>query len=392
MSTERRIVTITPENSETPLERAASWVTPNRLFFVRNHFQTPEVDLKTWRLRLDGCVNQPREWTLEELAELPERTVHATVECAGNGRSFLIEKHGGVQWGSGAIGHAEWTGVPLKLVLEKSGIKPETKEILFHGLDTGRESDHPDLLTFQRSLPLVKALARDTLLVTKMNGEPLEPIHGAPLRLLVPGWYGVASVKWLGRIEAINYAFKGYYQSKKYTVQVRKASGELETIVIGPMMVKSEIVRPQADEKLGLGTNRLFGIAWAGEERVARVEISTDGGQSWSDAELLGPTAAYSWAMWEYLWEVAEPGRYTLMARATSDNGRTQPDTYDPLLHGYLVHYPQKREVVVEQQKRVHDQRADADMLVFDMNAFSEENTRRRLDVALEFAGFGEGI
>ena len=193
MADKRRFVTAEPENSETPLEQAGSWVTPNRLFFVRNHFAVPEVDAKTWRLRIDGCVDHPRDWSLAELATLPERTVFATMECAGNGRSFLSPHVHGVQWGAGAIGHAEWTGVPLRLVLEKSGVKPETKEILFEGLDSGREADHPEPLTFARSLPLDKAMHRDTLLVTKMNGEPLEPIHGFPLRLLVPGWYGFGS-------------------------------------------------------------------------------------------------------------------------------------------------------------------------------------------------------
>jgi DMSO/TMAO reductase YedYZ molybdopterin-dependent catalytic subunit len=390
MPTQRRIVTAEPENSETPLERAGSWVTPTRLFFVRNHFPVPEVKLDTWRLRIEGCVERPRAWSLEELAALPERTVHATMECAGNGRSFLLEPQHGVQWGSGAIGHAEWTGVPLRFVLEKSGLRPETKEILFEGLDSGRESDHAEPLTFARSLPIEKALERDTLLVTRMNGEPLEPIHGDPLRLIVPGWYGVASVKWLGRIEAINYAYKGYYQSRKYTVQYRTATGELETVVIGPMRVKSEIIRPQAGEALGLGTNRLFGIAWAGEESVVRVEISTDGGRNWNDAELLGPTAAYSWTMWEYLWEVATPGRYTLLTRATSKGGQSQPATHDPLLGGYLIHFPRPREVVVEAQRRREDQYADLDTLVYDMNAFAEENVRRALDVELEvWAGAG---
>src|SRR5262249_27201657 len=190
------------------------WVTPTRLFFVRNHFDTPAVDAKTWRLRVEGCVERPREWTLDEIAALPERTVFTTMECAGNGRSFLSQHVHGVQWGAGAIGHAEWTGVPLKMILDQSGVKPGTLENLFEGLDAGSEADHPERMTSARSLPLATALARDTLLVTKMNGEPLEPIHGFPARLIVPGWYGVASVKWLGRIAALDHAFKGYYQTK----------------------------------------------------------------------------------------------------------------------------------------------------------------------------------
>lgn len=391
MSDQRRIVTSQPENSETPLERTGSWVTPNRLFFVRSHFQTPPVDLDAWRLSVGGTVERPRGWTFDELCALPERTVFATMECAGNGRSFLTPHVHGVQWGAGAIGHAEWTGVPLRLVLERSGLQPDTTEILLEGLDTGREADHPQPLTFARSLPLAKALDRDTLLVTKMNGEPLEPSHGFPLRLIVPGWYGVASVKWLGRIEALDHAFGGYYQSKKYTIQARTPEGTVATVIVGPMAVKSEILRPGAGQTLGLGTNRVFGVAWAGQEAIARVEVSIDGGLSWSDAELLGPQAPYSWTLWEFLWEVSTPGEYALVARATSLAGRVQPASHDPLLGGYLIHFSRVREVNVEPQMRSQDQSADQETLLYDMNAFAEANVRRPLDVELEVSE-GAGI
>ena len=200
-------------------------------------------------------------------------TVFATVECAGNGRSFLQPHVHGVQWGAGAIGHAEWTGVPVKLVLEQSGLRAEAREVLFEGSDCGSESDHPQPMHFARSLPLAKAVHADTLLVYRMNGEPLEPIHGYPLRLFVPGWYGVASVKWLKRIEVLDRPFQGYFQTKKYTIQRPAAQGQ-ETVIVGPMAVKAEIIRPQAGAALGLGTNRLFGIAWAGEDAVARVEVA----------------------------------------------------------------------------------------------------------------------
>src|SRR5438876_215645 len=164
MTERRKIVTAVPENSETPLESVRSWVTPNRLFFVRNHFEVPALDLADWRLHVGGCVGRGREWTWEELTALPERTVFATVECAGNGRSFLQPHVHGVQWGAGAIGHAEWTGVPLKLVLEKARIRPGAVEVLFEGWDNGREADHPERMSFARSLPLAKALDADTLL------------------------------------------------------------------------------------------------------------------------------------------------------------------------------------------------------------------------------------
>src|SRR5262249_54742064 len=177
MAEHRKVVTAVPENSETPLEGVRSWVTPNRLFFVRNHFDVPTLDLSQWRLFVGGRVERPRQWTWDELTSLPERTVFATVECAGNGRSFLQERVAGVQWGAGAIGHAEWTGVPLSLVLERSGIKHGVVEVLCEGWDQGTESDHPEVMPFARSLPLAKALHPDTLLAYRMNGELLEPIH-----------------------------------------------------------------------------------------------------------------------------------------------------------------------------------------------------------------------
>jgi DMSO/TMAO reductase YedYZ molybdopterin-dependent catalytic subunit len=328
MNEERRIVTAVPENSETPLEQASSWVTPNRLFFVRNHFDEPRIDAATWRLSVAGFVERPLSLSLAELGELPERTVFATMECAGNGRSFLKQHVHGVQWGAGAIGHAEWTGVPLKAVLDRAGVRAGAVEVLFEGGDRGSEADHPEVMNFARSLPLAKALERDTLLATRMNGQPLEPIHGFPLRLLVPGWYGVASVKWLSRIEVLDHVFQGYYQTKKYTIRQRTPRGA-ETVVVGPMAVKSEIIRPAEGETLGLGTNRVFGVAWAGQEPVGRVEVSTDGGTSWTEAELIGPRTPYCWTLWEYLWEVGA-GRKRLGPRAADGARRAIGRVHDP--------------------------------------------------------------
>jgi DMSO/TMAO reductase YedYZ molybdopterin-dependent catalytic subunit len=365
-------------------------VTPARLFFVRNHFDAPRIDHATWRLRVHGHIEHALELTWHELAEMPERTVFATVECAGNGRSFLGQRVDGVQWGAGAIGHAEWTGVPLRLLLQRAGVRPGAVEVLCEGADRGAEPDHHEPMHFARSLPLAKAFDPDTLLVTRMNGELLEANHGFPLRLFVPGWYGVASVKWLHRLEVLAHPFAGYFQTRKYTVQ-RPGQNGLETVAIGPMSIKSEIIRPMPGATLGVGTNRIFGVAWAGEEAVARVEISTDGGQSWSEAELLGPRAPYSWAIWEYLWEVAKPGGYALLARATSTGGRVQPREHDPHNGGYQIHFSRPIEVRVAGVARSEYLPADAHALLYDMNAYAEENSRLPLDVTLEFAD-GEGI
>jgi len=389
MAEQRKVVTAVPENSETPLDGVRSWVTPTRLFFVRNHFAVPAIDLATWRLRVEGRVRARREWTWDELNELPERTVFATVECAGNGRSFLAQRQAGVQWGAGAVGHAEWTGVPLAVVLEQSGLEPDACEVRFEGADVGTESDHPEPMHFERSLPLSKALHPDTLLATRMNGEPLDATHGHPLRLFVPGWYGVSSVKWLSRLEVVEKPFRGYFQSVKYTVQRRTDRG-LEAEVVGPMVPKSEVIRPRPDDVLSLGGTRVFGVAWAGEDPVSRVQVSTDGGVSWRDATLLGPQAGYSWTLWEYLWEAASPGEHTILARATSSQGRTQPAAHDPLNGGYRIHHTRPVNVRVAAGRRAVVP-SDADTILYDMNAYAEENRRRPLDVEMAF-GTGEGI
>lgn len=390
MAEQRKFVTQTPENSETPLDQVRGWVTPNRLFFVRNHFEPPSLDVATWRLRVDGCVEEPCEWSWEELLDLPEHTVFATVECAGNGRSFLQQRAPGVQWGAGAIGHAEWTGVPLRLVLEKARLKKGTTEILFEGADEGTEPDHPERMCFARSLPIEKAMDPDTILATRMNGELLEQAHGAPLRLFVPGWYGVASVKWLRRISAIDQPFHGYFQSTKYTVQRRTPAG-LERVVVGPMAVKSEIIRPRAGESIAVGANRVVGLAWAGEEAIAEVALSTDGGKTWEKAKFVGPQAPYSWTLWEYVWEVPKPGSYTLIARATSAGGRTQPDDYDPFNLGYLINISRPLTVEARAEARTRAATSGLEALLWDMNAFAEENRRLPLDVDTQFS-LGSGI
>jgi DMSO/TMAO reductase YedYZ molybdopterin-dependent catalytic subunit len=389
MVEQRKVVTAVPENSETPLEGVRSWVTPTRLFFVRNHFTVPEMDLAAWRLTVEGCVKERREWSFEELMDLPERTVFATVECAGNGRSFLAERQAGVQWGSGAIGHAEWTGVPLEVVLERSGLLPDALEVLFEGADVGTEPDHPARMPFERSLPLEKALHPDTLLAFRMNGEVLEPAHGYPLRLFVPGWYGVASVKWLRRIEVVNKPFRGYFQSVKYTIK-RASENGVETEIVGPMMPKSEIIRPRPGEELGLGANRIFGVAWAGEDSVSGVEVSNDGGQTWDEAKLMGPQAPYSWTLWEYMWEAQSPGEHTILARATSSRGRVQPAGHEALNGGYLIHHSRPLCLQVSGLPRMADH-GFARTIMYDMNAYAEQNMRLPLDIELEFSA-GEGI
>jgi DMSO/TMAO reductase YedYZ molybdopterin-dependent catalytic subunit len=345
MSQIRRIVTAMPENSETPLDDLHGWNTPTNRFFVRNHFAVPCIDLTTWQLTITGCVANPMQWTYEKLIEAPERSLFATIECAGNGRSFLQPRAAGVQWGAGAVANAEWTGIPLHLLLKQAGLRPEAVELLFQGADYGREDGHPHTMHFARSLPLGKAMHPDTLLATHMNGEPLQPNHGFPLRLLVPGWYGVANVKWLHRIEVLNHPFHGYFQSTKYTVA--DPSSTRRHIVRGGL-IKSEILGPGPGRLLVPGPVRISGLAWSGEKPVALVEVSTDGGRQFSPATLIGPQAPYSWVMWEYHWEAARPGSYKLLSRAVSQDGMVQPREHETHYEGYQVHYSRAVTVVVQ--------------------------------------------
>jgi DMSO/TMAO reductase YedYZ molybdopterin-dependent catalytic subunit len=389
MHPERIIVTSGPENSETPLNQVTSWVTPNRLFFVRNHFEPPAVrNPEAWELTLEGLVARPARWTLAQLAALPQYSVFATVECAGNGRSFLREKAAGVQWGAGAIGHAEWTGVRLRDLLEPAGVKAGAQEIIFEGADHGVEDG--EAMNFSRSLPLAKALDPDTLVALRMNGEALEPNHGAPLRLFVPGWYGVASVKWLRTMRVIDHAYPGFFQTIKYSIDRGSGAGKRRQ-PLGPGVVKSEILFPRDGDELGVGTIRIGGVAWAGEERVTRIDVSTDGGRTWQAAHLKGIQQRYSWCQWEALWTVTAPGEYALVARAHTETGQAQPFEYDPDNLGYLINVvrPARVRVVASQQSAADF--ADRGAWAHYMEAFAEENIRRPLDVELALTA-GDGI
>jgi DMSO/TMAO reductase YedYZ molybdopterin-dependent catalytic subunit len=383
MELTRPIVTSQPENSETPLPEIRSWVTPNSYFFVRNHFDEPSLTPERWRLLVHGHVRAPHTWTWDELMALPERTVFATMECAGNGRSFLRPVEPGIQWGAGAVGHAEWTGVPLAAVLERARPLSDALEVLCEGADTGTEPDHPEPMRFTRGLPLAKALHPDTLLAFRMNGEPLSRSHGAPVRLIVPGWYGVCSVKWLTRLEVLDHAYEGYFQTHKYTIRRRDADGE-RVVRLTRMAVKSEIIRPRAGASLPPGTHRVAGIAWAGEDPVTRVEISSDGGRSWSAADLIGPQAPYSWTLWEYLWPMEQPGEYELLCRATSEAGDRQPEDHDALRGGYVINFLRPHPARIAVAGHVEETHADAATLLYDMAIQAEELAHRRLDVEME--------
>jgi DMSO/TMAO reductase YedYZ molybdopterin-dependent catalytic subunit len=330
-----------PENLEFPFQELKQFVTPNEQFYVRNHFPVPQLRVDGWRLRVDGAVERPLELRYADLVALPARTVTATLECACNGRAFLMPPTKGVQWQLGAVGNAEWTGVPLATVLKQAGVNAQAVDVVLEGADRGEiktDPKPPGVISFARSLPLARALDGDVLLATKMNGADLSAAHGFPLRAIVPGWYGVASVKWLTRIRIVERPFQGFFQTFDYTYWQRLQG--LPTLVpITELEVKAQIARPTANEVLPRSNEvRIHGAAWAGDSEVAKVEVSTDGGQSWAAAQLLGEPVPHAWRLWEHRWRTpGQAGRAKLMARATDQRGRTQPLERDPDRRNYMI-------------------------------------------------------
>jgi DMSO/TMAO reductase YedYZ molybdopterin-dependent catalytic subunit len=340
-----------PQNLEFPFSALDGPITPNEHFYVRNHFAAPAIDLNSWKLSVEGAVKQPFTLTYDELLKLPTRTMTATLECAGNSRVFLTPAAGGVQWSQGAVGNAEWSGIPLAAILEKAGVKDNAVEIVLEGADTGQvnsDPKSPGSIAFARSLPLEKARNSSVILATKMNGADLPAAHGAPLRAVVGGWYGMASVKWLTRIIVTETPFRGFWQTLDYTYWTRR--DRLPTLVpINKMEVKSAIARPVAGEIIALGKPyRIFGAAWAGESAIAKVEVSTDGGKSWQEAKLLEKPAPLVWSLWEHSWTTEKPGSVRLLARATDADGKSQPLTRDADRRNYMISHVVPVEVVVK--------------------------------------------
>jgi DMSO/TMAO reductase YedYZ molybdopterin-dependent catalytic subunit len=330
-----------PENLEYPFASLDRFLTPNDRFYVRNHFAVPTLEAGSWRLRVEGTVLQPLELTLEDLRKMPSRTQVAMLECAGNGRVFLTPAARGVQWELGAVSNAEWTGVPLSAVLERAGVKPGAVDVVLEGADSGELKDPPKpagAIHFARSLPLSKARKPEVLLAYRMNGAELPLSHGFPLRAVVPGWYGMASVKWLTRLIVTETPFQGHFQTVDYAYWERR-NGLPARVPLTEIQVKAAISRPATREVVPAGGRyRVHGAAWAGETEVQRVEISADGGKTWAEAKLRDKAVPYAWRFWDYDWHVPPtPGRTLLMARATDTLGRTQPMQRDGDRENYMI-------------------------------------------------------
>jgi DMSO/TMAO reductase YedYZ molybdopterin-dependent catalytic subunit len=331
-----------PLNLEMPFETTDNFITPTKSFYVRTHFPIPSIDRDAWWLHVEGEVEKPFAINYEQLLELKSVTIPATLECAGNSRNFLEPKVKGVQWRLGAVGTAEWTGVPLSGLLDRALVRPQGREVILEGADGGILEDPKGPsgeLRFSRSIPLSKARA-DVLLAYKMNGSDLPAEHGFPLRAIVPGWYAMASIKWLQRIIVTDQPFTGYYQTMDYAYWKRRGDiAELTSLT--EMQVKAEIAKPAAGETVPANSIvRVHGAAWTSDGEITKVELSTDGGAKWSEASLVGAFKPNAWRLWEFVWRTpSKPGQADLIARAIDSLGRTQPVERDRDRGTYMINH-----------------------------------------------------
>jgi len=298
-----------------PLEMLREPVTPVGLHYLLIHFDIPAIDAATWRLEVGET-----SFTLAELQARERVTAPVTLECAGNGRALLGGERAASQpWLIEAVGNAEWTGTPLAPILEETGLADDALEIVFTGADRGVQGgvEHD----YQRSLPLVEALRDEVLLAYEMNGAALPPQHGYPLRLVVPGWYGMTHVKWLRRIEAVQEPFGGWQQTDAYLIDDVPVTRMLPRALMVPPGIPDFLTRERFVDE---GPRTLVGRAWSGYGEIVRVEVSDNGGTTWADATLEAPLGEHAWRGWSFEWSPA-PGEYELLCRATDSAGNVQP-------------------------------------------------------------------
>ncbi|MCA1813115.1 MAG: sulfite oxidase [Halobacteriales archaeon] len=317
------LVTERPLNAETPRSALAERRTPNGAFFVRDHFDRPRLNHETYVLAVTGCVERMKGWTLPQLAKLPQHKVESVMECAGNSRTRMVPKPGGVPWGDRAVACALWEGPALRDVLRPAGLQPEGIEVLGRGADLGIEGGRP--MHFERSIPTPMALGDGPILALRMNGEPLPETHGAPVRLLVPGWYGVASVKWLTELRLLDRPFTGYFQKERYVWD--------DGSVVGLMRPKSLILQPAEGAHVPAGLVQVHGKAWGGEGGIASVEVRLDDGP-WQEAQVRDESGPFGWCAWSHSVQLSH-GTHALTARARDAKGTAQPLEAVVNKHGY---------------------------------------------------------
>lgn len=313
-----------PGNAETPLDLLTDYLTPNDLFFVRSHWIPQMPDAKTWTLTVDGEVDRPLTLSMSDLRAMPRAEATCVLQCAGNGRALHQPVLPGVQWRYGAVGNARWRGVRVRDVLGRAGVRATAKHLHTFGSDKPPGS----VPAFHRSIELTKAMD-DAILAWEMNGEPLPPLHGAPLRLIVPGWAGDHWMKWLMRISAQPEAQKGFYMETAYRWPNNPGAPGVafkpeEMSPVTSMFVKSNITAAPSKARIGKAAT-IRGFAFSGAPDIAKVEVSDDDGATWNAADLDSRHDPYAWRLWSYRWTPRAKGTAKIFARATDSKGSVQP-------------------------------------------------------------------
>jgi sulfane dehydrogenase subunit SoxC len=325
-SISREELQLATRNHGMPLEALRHAVTPVGLHYLLVHYDIPMVG-GDWRLQLGGRVQRPLTLDLEQIRQQPAVTEAVTMECAGNGRARLEPHITSQPWLLEAVGTGEWTGIRLRPLLEQAGLLEDAVEIVFEGLDRGFEGDAEQ--SYARSLTLEQALDDDLLLAFELNGVPLPPQHGYPLRLVVPGWYGMTNVKWLTSIMAVSEPFAGYQQARAYRWREREDDPGTPVTRMAPRALMAPPGIPEfmtRERTVPAGAEVLLeGRAWSGWGSIESVEVSADGGLSWRPAQLSEPAGRHAWRGWSYAWAPPGEGRYELCCRASDSAGNVQP-------------------------------------------------------------------
>lgn len=321
----REELALAARNHAFPAEALRWDLTPTGLHYVLTHYDIPEADPQTWQIAVTGCVDRERAFSLADLATLEQHTVRVTMECAGNGRAQVQPRPVSQPWITGAVGTADWSGVRLRDLLAQTGTSAGAVDVVFggadHGVERGVEQD------YERGLPLRQALDPDLLVATSMNGAPLPVQHGFPVRLVVPGWYGMASVKWLREIRVIDHEFDGFQNSEAYLIRTHPEDPGTPITQIEPRALLAPPGFPDFMSRtrvVDAGPVDLLGRAWSGWGEITRVELSADDGASWRDCVLREPQGRYAWRAFSARW-MAAPGVARLRVRASDSAGRVQP-------------------------------------------------------------------
>lgn len=331
-------LSLRPPDYETPVALLDSFITPVEHFYVRSHLPVPPaLEEARWRLAVDGDVETPLSLSVAELRAMPAATVTVTLECAGNGRAFFTPPVAGIQWKKGAVGTARWRGARLADVLKRAGAKSTARFVHMQGADRPLGT----MPAFVRQVPLDKAMHPDTLIAYEMNGQPIPPVHGFPLRAIVPGWEGAYAMKWLASLRVSATPSDSFWVATAYRYPSRRVApgatvAAEDMAPLTGLVVKSLITTPLDGATLPRGAIAVAGFAWAGERDITRVDISTDSGATWQPARLVGEQQRYTWRRFEYAFEATRAESCLILSRATDDRGNVQPAVAHWNPSGYL--------------------------------------------------------